>query len=92
MSAETVVSLTDVSHQYGDTQALKDVSLVIPCGQRVGFIGPDGVGKSTLLGLIAGVKKAQSGQCLVMGTDIQNNKQRTEMCSRIAYMPQGLGI
>ena len=91
MSAETVVSLKDVSHQYGDTQALKDVSLEIPCGQRVGFIGPDGVGKSTLLGLIAGVKKAQSGQCLVMGTDIQNNKQRTEMCSRIAYMPQGLG-
>lgn len=91
MSTDTVVSLKEVSHQYGDTQALKNVSLDIPCGQRVGFIGPDGVGKSTLLGLIAGVKKGQSGQCQVLGTDIQDSKQRTKMCSRIAYMPQGLG-
>lgn len=91
MPAGIVISLKDVSHQYGDTQALKDVTLDIPSGQRVGFIGPDGVGKSTLLGLIAGVKKAQSGQCQVLGADIQDNKQRTEICSRIAYMPQGLG-
>ncbi len=91
MSDGTVVSLKDLSHLYGETQALKSISLDIPSGQRVGFIGPDGVGKSTLLGLIAGVKKSQNGQCLVFGADIQNAKQRNTICSKIAYMPQGLG-
>ncbi|GMA55401.1 hypothetical protein GCM10025857_67580 [Alicyclobacillus contaminans] len=91
MSADIVVSLDNVSHRYGDTQALASMSVDIPAGQRVGFIGPDGVGKSTLLGLIAGVKKIQSGQCQVLAADMADNRERHAICSRIAYMPQGLG-
>lgn len=91
MSAGTVLSLNHLSHHYGETQALASISVAIPAGQRVGFIGPDGVGKSTLLGLIAGVKKMQTGQCQVLGVDLNNDHQRNAICSRIAYMPQGLG-
>ncbi|HEC74014.1 MAG TPA: ABC transporter ATP-binding protein, partial [Methylophaga aminisulfidivorans] len=91
MSEKSVVHLSEISHRYADNQALSSISLDIPAGLRVGFIGPDGVGKSTLLGLISGVKKAQSGQCIVLDTDIQDDHQRKQICSRIAYMPQGLG-
>src|ERR1700759_117657 len=57
----------------------------------IGMIGPDGVGKSTLLGIIAGVRKLQSGKVLVLGGDIASADFRTAVSSRVAYLPQGLG-
>ncbi len=57
----------------------------------VGFIGPDGVGKSTWLGLIAGARKLQSGTLEVLGGDMGSARHRSAVCPRIAYMPQGLG-
>ena len=57
----------------------------------VGVIGPDGVGKSTLMGLIAGAKKMQEGKITVLGGDIADPRHRRAACPRIAYMPQGLG-
>jgi ribosome-dependent ATPase len=57
----------------------------------VGVIGPDGVGKSTLLGLIAGVKKIQQGEIAVFDKNVVDQKTLREIRGRIAYMPQGLG-
>src|SRR5262249_16204220 len=57
----------------------------------VGIVGPDGVGKSTLMALIAGSKKMQKGKVTVLGGDIADARHRREVCPRIAYMPQGLG-
>ena len=57
----------------------------------VGLIGPDGVGKSTLMGIIAGAKKIQSGKVQVLGGDIADRRHRNAVCPLIAYMPQGLG-
>lgn len=85
------VELSHVSHAYGKTRALKDVSLTLPVGDTVGLIGPDGVGKSTLLALIAGVKTLQSGTLRVLGEDIADKEARTALSHRIAFMPQGLG-
>ncbi|STZ75688.1 ABC transporter ATP-binding protein [Bergeriella denitrificans] len=87
----TAVSLSAVSHRYGKVQALDDVSLAIPRGQTVGLIGPDGVGKSTLLSLIAGVKIIQSGKIGVLGGDMADKDTRLALSHRIAFMPQGLG-
>ena len=55
------------------------------------MIGPDGVGKSTLLGIIAGARRIQSGRVHVLDGDMANSSHRNAACSRIAYMPQGLG-
>ena len=52
-----VARVKNVSHRYGATVSLADVTIDIPSRIMVGVIGPDGVGKSTLLGLIAGVKQ-----------------------------------
>jgi ribosome-dependent ATPase len=89
--AEPVVSIRDVTHLYGDVKALDGISLDIPPGLMVGIIGPDGVGKSTLLGLMAGSKKLQQGQMTVLDGDIADVRHRRSACPRIAYMPQGLG-
>ena len=70
---------------------LDAVTAEIPSGCMVGLIGPDGVGKSTLMGLIAGAKKIQSGKVHVLGGDMASARHRTAVCPRIAYMPQGLG-
>ena len=86
-----VVSINDVTHRYGATLALDCFSLDIPKGRMVGVIGPDGVGKSTLLALVAGSKKMQQGKVMVLGGDIADAAHRRDACPRIAYMPQGLG-
>ena len=86
-----VASLAAVSHRYGEVIALSDVTLRIPMGRMVGLIGPDGVGKSTLMGLIAGAKKLQTGRIETLGGNMSSAGVRTEMGRRIAFMPQGLG-
>ena len=89
--AETVVRLTDVALRYGDTHALAGITLDIPAGRMVGLIGPDGVGKSSLLALIAGARIIQHGQVEVLGSDMAQRRHRNAILPRVAYMPQGLG-
>ncbi len=86
-----VAQLTSVSHRYGKVEALKNVSLALPAGQMVGLLGPDGVGKSTLMGLVAGAKKLQSGHIETLGGDMSKSRHRAGIGHGIAFMPQGLG-
>ena len=88
---QTVVSIQKVTHRYGKVVSLKDICLDIPSGIMVGIIGPDGVGKSTLMALIAGSKMMQEGKITVLNGDIADVRHRRVACPRIAYMPQGLG-
>ncbi|GLK88503.1 ribosome-associated ATPase/putative transporter RbbA [Pseudomonas turukhanskensis] len=83
--------LHDVGLRYGKTTALDGITLDIPATGIVGLIGPDGVGKSSLLALVAGARVVQQGQVIVLGGDISDPAHRTAVCPRIAYMPQGLG-
>lgn len=91
MTREPIACIADVSHRYGEVFALSDASLELSAGQMIGFIGPDGAGKSTLLGLIAGTRRIQSGRVDVLGGSMAKSVHRREICTRIAYMPQGLG-
>ena len=83
--------LEGVGLRYAGLQALDGVSLEIPAGCIVGLIGPDGVGKSSLLALIAGAREIQAGRVEVLGGDMADAGHRARVCPRIAYMPQGLG-
>ena len=89
--AGAVARIEGVSQRYGDVLALDSVSLEIPAGCMVGFIGPDGVGKSSLLSLIAGAREIQAGAIYALGGDLRDADHRADVCPRIAYMPQGLG-
>jgi len=86
-----VAEVSGLTHCYGNKTVIDGINLEIPAGRMVGFIGPDGVGKSSLLALIAGVRKIQTGAIEVLGGDIRKSHHRTLVRSRIAYMPQGLG-
>jgi ribosome-dependent ATPase len=83
--------LDRVTHRYRSAIGLDAVSLEIPAGSMVGLIGPDGVGKSTLLALVAGARQIQSGTVEALGGDMADPAHRRALCPRIAYMPQGLG-
>ena len=87
----TAITIDHLTHRYGKTTALDNISLTLPRGATVGLIGPDGVGKSTLLGIIAGVRRIQSGQVRVLDGDMTRARDRLALSHRIAYMPQGLG-
>ena len=90
-SAPPVARLTAVSLRYGKTLALDALTLDLPAGHMLGLIGPDGVGKSSLLALLAGAHAMQQGQLAVLGGDMASARHRAAVCPRIAYMPQGLG-
>lgn len=86
-----IIDCNALTVRYKSTTAIHNIALSIPAGLTVGVIGPDGVGKSTLLSLIAGERVMQKGQLQVLGGDMRDEKHRAAICSDIAYMPQGLG-
>ncbi|HEE0084436.1 TPA: ribosome-associated ATPase/putative transporter RbbA [Citrobacter youngae] len=86
-----VAHLDGVSQHYGTTVALNNITLDIPARCMVGLIGPDGVGKSSLLSLISGARVIEQGNVMVLGGDMRDPKHRRDVCPRIAWMPQGLG-
>ncbi|MER1967042.1 ribosome-associated ATPase/putative transporter RbbA [Castellaniella sp. GW247-6E4] len=86
-----VARIQGLNHRYGKTQALEHIDLDIPAGRMIGLIGPDGVGKSTLLSILAGARIIQDGRVEVLGGNMAQRAHRGRTCPRIAYMPQGLG-
>ena len=90
-SSTFCASVQGATHRYRNVVALDNVSIEIPANKMIGIIGPDGVGKSTLLGLLAGVRKIQEGDVQVLGGPIGDARFRTMTAERIAYLPQGLG-
>jgi ribosome-dependent ATPase len=88
---QPLLRIKNLSHDYKKTSALDTINLSLEASKTIGFIGPDGVGKSTLLSLICGVKKLQSGEIELFGGNVNDASYREQIFSKIAYMPQGLG-
>jgi ATP-binding cassette subfamily C protein len=82
------IALREVSFSYPDSPgaAVKDVSLAIPKGSSVAFVGHSGAGKSTLVDLILGLFAPQKGRILVDGNDIQTMRKSWQRC--IGFVPQ----
>lgn len=91
MEGLPVARLVEVSVHYGAVKALDRISLDLPAGRMTALIGPDGVGKSTLLAALAGARRIGAGRVEALGGDMSDARYRAEVCPRIAYMPQGLG-
>lgn len=88
---QSAIIVDQVSHRYDRVTALDQVSLTLPLGRTIGLVGPDGVGKSTLLALISGTRRLQTGRMEVLGADLSEAAARQALAPRVAFMPQGLG-
>ncbi|MET0983536.1 MAG: ATP-binding cassette domain-containing protein, partial [Telluria sp.] len=86
-----VAQVAGLALRYGKVTALDGVDLALPAGGMTGLIGPDGVGKTSLLAVLAGARRIQQGRVEVLGCDMGRAAVRAQVCPRIAYMPQGLG-
>lgn len=84
--AEPIIELEDVNFGYGPGAALQDITLAIEKGNYDGIIGPNGGGKTTLLKIILGLLKPNSGTVKLFGQDIEHFKER----SKIGYLPQNI--
>ncbi len=90
-SGRAIVRISGIEQKYGKRVALHSIDLDIPGNCRVGLIGPDGVGKSSLMSLVSGSRKIQKGKIEVFGGSMSDASHRKAVYSRVAYMPQGLG-
>ncbi|WP_133613045.1 ribosome-associated ATPase/putative transporter RbbA [Dongia mobilis] len=91
MAVPMAIRLEGVHYRHNRHFGLADISLQLPAGTSLAIIGPDGVGKSTLLSLIAGTRRIQDGRVEVLGGDMRRRRHRGLVAPRLAYMPQGLG-
>jgi len=84
-----VIEARGVSFTYprGERTILRDVSLLLQPGAIVGLLGPNGCGKTTLLRLLSGMLKAQSGDVLIDGRPVAALTRR-DIARRIAVVPQ----
>jgi sulfate/thiosulfate transport system ATP-binding protein len=64
------ISIRNVSKQFGDFVALRDVSLDVPTGSLVALLGPSGSGKSTLLRIVAGLEQPDGGEVHIAAEDV----------------------
>ena len=75
----TVLSLQNISKNYGSIRALNDISFDVPEGSVFGILGPNGSGKTTLLGIVMDILKASSGTFLWNGQPGSSNEQRKKI-------------
>jgi ABC-2 type transport system ATP-binding protein len=86
-TSEYAVEVSDLykSYRKGQIQALKDVALQIPHGERMGIVGPDGAGKTTLFRILCTLIQADRGHAKVLGYSVDTDIQPIR--KRIGYMP-----
>lgn len=87
---EREIRFEDLTYQYPGQEgcALRDVSLTIPKGAAVGFVGPSGAGKTTVVDVLLGLLDPTEGRVLVDGKDIQGQMARWQR--KIGYIPQSI--
>ena len=88
---EALARFREVGLRYGRREVLDVARLELPAVGMIGLIGPDGVGKSSLLALLCGARALQRGDIEVLGGSLRDARHLSHLRHRVAYMPQGLG-
>lgn len=81
---KTIVSLNNIQKRFGDQVVLKEANFDVQQGEIVGLIGPSGAGKSTIIKIVLGMEKANTGKALVFDMQMPNR----ELLNNIGYMAQ----
>jgi ABC-2 type transport system ATP-binding protein len=93
-NSEVVASLEAVSKNYGDIQALRNLTFTVRAGQIVALLGPNGAGKTTAVKLLLGLMQPNSGRARVFGGDPTNpqNRMRTGAMLQVGRVPETLRV
>jgi ABC-2 type transport system ATP-binding protein len=84
------IQISHLAKRYGETEALRDVSLDADTSEIFGLIGPDGAGKTTLMRVLCGLLEPDSGEASVCGFNV--SRQASEVKARVGYMPQRFSL
>lgn len=80
-----LVEVKGLQKNFGQFQALKDVSFEVNAGEVLGYIGPNGAGKSTTIRILLGIIRATQGKVQIFGKDVWQDS--IEIHKKIAYVP-----
>lgn len=86
--AAELLEIKGLAKRFGETQAVREINLVLRAGEFVGLMGPNGAGKSTLIKILSGVHDADTGQILLSGRPVRNLAGRPE----VGFVHQDLGL
>lgn len=87
MNQQSLVSITNVSFHYGTEPTIANINLEVARGEFLGILGPNGGGKTTLLKILLGLLKPDTGTVKLFGKDIREFRD----WSKIGYVPQKAG-
>ena len=85
VSSMKAIETTKLTKYYGKSRGIEDLNLTVDKGEFFGFIGPNGAGKSTTIRTLLGLIKSSSGCAMVLGLDIEKDKEK--ILERIGYLP-----
>jgi ABC-2 type transport system ATP-binding protein len=83
-STSPAIYTVGLSKRFGDTVAVKSLSLTVKRGEVFGFLGPNGAGKTTVVKLLLGLARPSGGEALVLGAPLGDRETRR----RIGYLPE----
>lgn len=82
---DKLVEVKGLQKNFGQFQALKDVTFEVNAGEVLGYIGPNGAGKSTTIRILLGIIRATQGKVQIFGKDVWQDS--IEIHKKIAYVP-----
>src|SRR5690625_6349544 len=86
-AVNSLLEIKNVSKQYKNTSALKDVSITIPKGRCYGLVGPNGAGKCTLLKIISTVIQDYQGQVFFNNRELDDRTKE-----KLGYIPEEIDL
>ena len=90
------IEINNLSKQYRNTLAVKNINFKINKGAIIGLLGPNGCGKSTTIGMMLGLIKPTSGTVVINGQNIENNRtsllEKMNFISPYAELPKKLTV
>ncbi|HTY93249.1 MAG TPA: ABC transporter ATP-binding protein [Steroidobacteraceae bacterium] len=86
----SAVAARNLARSFGGTVAVNRVSFEVARGEIFGLVGPDGAGKSTIMRMLAGVLRPDTGEIRLAGVDVVADPERARPC--LSYMPQRFGL
>jgi len=80
------IEINNINKKYNNVLAVKNINFKIDKGSIVGLLGPNGCGKTTTIGMMLGLIKPTSGNVIINGQNIENEKIRTNILEKVNFI------